>query len=66
MLAGPLDDIDDVFEKDIGDVDLVHGLSGGNEVLGGPDSVSGRLVEQGDTPGPVNLWEGPQRWLKPW
>ena len=34
--------------------------------FGGPDSVSGQLAEQGEARGPVFLWQGPQRWLKPW
>jgi len=47
VFAGALNDVDDVFQKDIRDVDLVHGLGRGNEVSRGAYGVVTNEVEFG-------------------
>ena len=47
MFAGALNDVDDVFQKDTRDVDLVHGLGRGHEVSRGADRVVTNEVEFG-------------------
>ena len=45
MLAGALDDVDDVFQEDIGNVNLVNSLGGRDEVLGCTDGFSADEVK---------------------
>ena len=53
MLAGALDDVDDVLEEDFADVDVVRCLHGIDEVLRSAYCVIGDEVELGSGDGPI-------------